>query len=130
MYNINRNEGGHVWEKQNLVTVFKNGKYYDILKCKDCGIVAKTTSLTAIELKGSYSSQKVYHCLGEYKRNAVRIKVTQCGANGKAFENLLPNSEHEVITPPDGYVNNHTGLWVMGIGEPVRLLPHEYVVIE
>lgn len=56
-----------------------------------------------------------------------KIKVTKCTAYGKVFSNLLPDSEHEVVTPPQGYKNDHSGVWVMGVGEPVKLLTVEFV---
>ena len=57
-----------------------------------------------------------------------RIKITKCDAFGKAFENLTPGSEHDVISPPETHKND-TGTWVMGVGEPVKVLPSEFKII-
>jgi hypothetical protein len=125
-YNINLSEGGHTWEKQNLVTIATRKSSYDILKCKHCGIEGKTTSLWTIRLKGSYSSDKVYNCPNN--KTAVHIQITQCHAFGKVFANLTPGSIHEVITPPEEYKNDR-GIWVMGVGEPVKVLSDEFKII-
>ena len=125
-YNINLSEGGHTWEKQNLVTVSTRKGGHDVLKCKHCGIQGKTSSLWTISLKGSYSPDKVYNCPNNKK--ASKIQITQCTAFGKVFENLTPGSIHEVIAPPEEYKND-TGTWVMGVGEPVKVLPHEFKII-
>ena len=125
-YNINLKEGGHTWEKQNLVTVATKKGGHDVLKCKHCGIQGNTSSLWTIKLKGSYSHDKVYNCPGNH--GAKRIKITECGAVGKVFANLTPGSEHDVIAPPEAYKNDK-GTWVMGVGEPVKVLPNEFKII-
>ena len=55
-----------------------------------------------------------------------KIKITQMQAVGKAFANLTPGSEHAVVNPPKGQKNGERGLWVMGVGEPVLVLFHEF----
>lgn len=126
MIHLDINANGHKWEKQNLVTVLNGRKHYDIMKCAKCGIFGKTTSLTTIKVKSTYSKEKIFNCDG---RSDVpkRIKIKYCQACGPQFKNLLPDSEHDVVTPPAGYKNDHTGVWVMGIGEPVKVLSNEYV---
>lgn len=124
MYNIKLTEGGHNWSKQNLMTIVKAKTNYDILKCTNCGIIGKTTSLATIALKGSYSKQKVFNCNNK-DIPKKRIKITRCNAAGDIFENLKPNSEHDVIAHPEGE-NNDNGIWVMGIGEPVKVLDGEF----
>jgi hypothetical protein len=59
-----------------------------------------------------------------------RIRIKYCTALGKVFENLTPGSEHNVINPPSPYKNDKRGVWVMGIGEPVKLLNGEYETIQ
>jgi hypothetical protein len=54
------------------------------------------------------------------------VKVTQCRAVGQIFGNLEPDTVHRVIEPPKGYKNDSRGVWVMGVGEPVKLLANEY----
>jgi transcription elongation factor Elf1 len=125
-YNIKLSEGGHSWEKQNLVTVVSKKGSHDVLKCKHCGIEGKTTSLWTIRLKGSYSSDKVYNCSNN--KTAVKIQITQCHAFGQSFRNLIPGSIHDVIAPPEDYKNDK-GTWVMGVGEPVKVLPNEFKII-
>ncbi len=59
-----------------------------------------------------------------------KVKVTQCTAFGKIFDNLTPDSEHDVVKPIPGYKNDETGVWVQGVGEPVKLITGEFKVIE
>jgi len=125
-YNINLSIGGHAWEKVNLVTRMAKEGGYDVLKCKHCGIQGKTSSLTSIMLKGSYSHDKVYNCPNNHK--ATKIQITICTALGTVFENLTPGSIHDVIAPPPMY-SNDKGTWVMGNGEPVKILPHEFKIL-
>ena len=122
-YNIDLKDGGHTWEKKNLVTMTGKKGSYDVLKCKHCGIEGRTSSLWTIRLKGSYSHDKVYNCPNNQK--ATMIRITQCTAVGRAFANLTPGSEHKVIPPPEGF----NGTWVMGVGEPVKVLPNEFKII-
>lgn len=128
MYIISRDQGGHNWEKQNLVTIMDRKGHYDIYKCSKCGMQAKSDTISTIKLKGSYSIENVYNCKGDNSINELnRIRITNCTAQGKSFENLKPNTEHSIITPPEGYKNDHTGVWVMGVGEPVKILTSEFI---
>jgi transcription elongation factor Elf1 len=129
MYIIRLTDFGHKWEKQNLVTLFKKKRSYDIMKCVNCGIKGETINLAEIGLKASYSENKVYCCPGSAPDIPKRIKITHCDACGIQFANILPQSEYDVVTPPEGYKNDHTGVWVMGIGEPVKILSNEFTII-
>ena len=55
----------------------------------------------------------------------MRIRITHCTAFGKAFENLISESEHLVIKTP----KHEEGTWVQGVGEPVRVFLKEYEII-
>ena len=57
-----------------------------------------------------------------------RIKVIKCNAVGENFLNLTPGSEHETVPAPEKY-GHLSGVWVMGLNEPVRLLKGEYKVL-
>ena len=59
-----------------------------------------------------------------------KIQIRVCGAFGPQFMNLLPNTIHTIIKPPKGFKNNRDGYWVMGVGEPVRVLKGEFNFIE
>lgn len=50
----------HTWGKQNLVTIAKSGQYYDILKCKRCGITAKRYGVDRIIFDSKFKKAKVY----------------------------------------------------------------------
>lgn len=59
----------------------------------------------------------------------AKIKITKCNAVGKIFSNLTPNSIHEITTAPKGYKSDKKGVWVMGIGEKVKVLNSEFELI-
>lgn len=52
--------------------------------------------------------------------------LTNVMGNNPAFENLRFGTKHDIIPTP----KNERGLWVMGNGEPVRLLNSEYKIID
>lgn len=58
----------------------------------------------------------------------MKIKIKHCNAYGRQFENLKDGTIHEVVKPPKGK-KKLTGWWVMGVGEPVRVLEDEAIVI-
>lgn len=113
----------HKFEKQNPVTIIKGKKAYDVLKCS-CGISGKRYGFTdTIWLDGRISKKKANNCPDCIDIKA--IEIIQCTAVGKAFENLKPGTIHTVIDAPEG-ANNNGGVWVMGEGEPVKVLHREY----
>ena len=67
----------------------------------------------------------------EPKKTNKKIMITYCNAFGKQFENLTPNSVHEVIEAPERYKKSKVeGVWVMGVGEPVKVLEEEYITVK
>lgn len=58
----------------------------------------------------------------------MRIKIVSCDAFGPAFNNLKPGSVHKVIDTPSEE-DDSKGVWVMGVGEPVKVLLNEYEVV-
>ncbi len=127
MYRIDQSHGGHKWDKKNLVTISGGGRTYDVLECA-CGIKGKSYSLTTISIPGTYSKERIDRCSLLPKSETGRIRITRCRANGKVFGNLTPGSEHEIIETPVGQPHSF-GVWVMGVGEPVRVLPDEYTTL-
>ena len=126
--------GIHNFEKQNLVIVTKNKQHYDIYKCSKCGIKGKRFSFTdEIVLDGRTSQNKIKNCDGN-KNECKRIRITYCSANGDAFKNITPNSEHVIIDPPEEYsdakyANGVRGYWIQGVGEPVLILFEELEIL-
>jgi transcription elongation factor Elf1 len=112
----------HVFEKQNLVTVVKGRKNYDTYKCTICGITVKSYGLSTPH------STKLCKEI-EKPEPSGSIKIIDCYACGKQFANLIPDSIHTIIDPPSGYVNNDKGVWVMGVGEPVKVLNDEFILL-
>lgn len=118
-------EGGHEWEKKNLVTLGKK-RPHDIYECKKCGLTGKSYQLGTIEIREA-DQHKVKKCRGIKKHDFV--KVIHCTAVGSEFSCLTPGSVHRIVNPPKGE-NNERGEWVMGKTEPVLLLSREYVYHE
>lgn len=120
------NENGHVWEKQNLVTLSSKKGAYDLYKCKNCGLTGKSYHLGIIEVSDSHHA-KAMRC-PKVQRGKV-IKVIRCNAVGEEFKALVPGSSHKVVPAPEGQ-NNNRGEWVMGKTEPVLLLFGEFEYID
>lgn len=130
MYKSNIKTSQHVWEKKNLVTVNRHGKMFDEMVCKNCKMKGRRYGFEYVEVSEKYKFDNVHLCpKAEPIEIPIKVKVTRCNAYGKVFSNLLPGSEHDVLTPPTGYKNDHEGVWVMGVGEPVKLLPGEFTKI-
>jgi len=125
MITISLTHGGHDWQKQNLMTLKDSKGLHDIQKCSKCGIEGKTRTLSTITLKASYSLKKINNCNGIHNV-PQKIQITVCRATGKVFSNLTPDSIHLVVTPPTGYKNDSSGVWVMGVGEPVKVIYNEF----
>jgi len=125
MITVDRSKTNHDLEKQNLVTQFDKLGQYDVYKCSLCGLTGKAYTFTEISFS-SKSSKKIYSCPKAVK--IEKIRITNCQANGKVFDNLTPGSVHVVVPPPEGY-DNSRGVWVMGVGEPVKVLFGEYTEI-
>lgn len=97
--------------------------------CKNCGIKGRRYRLDIVYVSESYSCSKAFECPTPTYKIPKRVKVTFCKAVGSRFLNLTPNSEHDVVEPPKGYKNDETGVWVMGVGDRVKLLSDEFTVI-
>jgi hypothetical protein len=59
-----------------------------------------------------------------------RIRIIQCRAMGYKFSNLTPGSEHDTVRPPKPYVSMTDGVWIQGVGEPVKVLLNEYEICQ
>lgn len=114
-------DGGHSWEKTNLVT--KEGKQlYDTYQCRHCGLKARMVSFGFLQI--SERSRKKFERCPAVKK-ATQIRITACDAVGSQFENLTPGSVHNIIDAPEGF-SDKGGVWVMGVGEPVKVLFREF----
>lgn len=119
-------EGGHEWEKTNLVTKKDKKGLYDHYKCKNCGIEGKSYSIGRIEVPERYMDKQAL-CPGAPKHK--KVKVLHCTAVGEVFANLIPGSIHEIVKPPL-HQSREKGEWVMGVGEPVLLLYREFTYVD
>jgi len=130
MYQSNIKTSQHKWDKKNLVTIGRGGRMFDEMVCINCGMKGKRYGFDTVEVSENYKIDNAHFCPKALPVELPKkVKVTQCTAQGKAFANLIPESVHEVVIPPYNYKNDHTGVWVMGVGEPVKLMPNEYVEV-
>ncbi len=114
----------HKLEKQNLTSKKNECGWYDEYTCIKCGLRGKRYTLKEdLVIDGRFSAEKVGNCSDAEAPQT--IKITHCSAHGKVFENLIPESIHKVVPPPEGQ-NNKNGVWVMGVGEPVKVLFDEF----
>jgi len=67
----------------------------------------------------------------EYKKNGKKIKIENFKGFSPEFVELKEGSIHEVIETPERYVDKElqSGVWVMGVTEPVLVLTSEYTVV-
>jgi hypothetical protein len=126
MTKIDMDSTNHVFIKTNLVTISSPKGMYDSFKCEKCGLRGKSYQIGIITVDGRQRS-KANNC--PESKNLQKIKITICRAVGRQFLNLTPGSVHDVIAPPQGQ-NNDRGIWVMGVGEPVKVLFGEFVDVE
>lgn len=130
MHQSNIKSSQHNWSKKNLVTKMGRKGGYDEMVCSNCGMKGRRYGFETVEVAETYKLENVNLC-PKAKPSTIpkKIKVVKCGAFGKQFENLIPESTHDVIEAPKPYKNDHTGVWVMGVGEPVKLLNGEFVQV-
>lgn len=62
MYQSDIKTSGHIWEKQNLVTINSRGKMYDQMTCKNCGMKGKRYGFTSVEVSENYKFENVHRC--------------------------------------------------------------------
>lgn len=122
----------HNFSKVNLITIIKGGRSYDILKCSKCSMEGKRYGVSEnLTISGKYPNSQIQYCIEDPKQmkdefTGKLVKITECIASGLQFEELTPGSIHRIVTPPNGEVNGDRGVWVMGVGEPVKILFNEY----
>lgn len=128
MYYVDDKSSEHGWEKENLVTITDSSGHYDSVVCKYCGIKGRKYNLNYTTISEVYNQNKAFHCPNVPDQEIPnRIKITFCTAQGAQFANALPNSEHDTIPTPEGEKKDNKGVWIMGVGEPIKILNNEYV---
>ena len=127
MYHVNVKESQHSFDKKNLVTIAGRKGGYDLKVCRHCGIKGKQYALESIQIGENYKKENAFQCPKAPKvEKPKQIKITICRAVGRCFENLTPNSVHDVVPTPKGEKEDNAGVWVMGVGEPVKVLNNEF----
>ncbi len=122
--------GYHEWEKQNLITQKDRKGSCDFYKCRRCGLKGKSRLLGLIEIN-SNSIKKAKKCPNRIIKNNVgrEIEITYCSAVGDAFSNCTSGSKHKLIEPPKDR-EDRSEVWIMGVGEPIRLMDEEFKFID
>ena len=122
----------HSWGKVNLVTQKDKFGFYDEYICENCGIKGRSyDTMLSIMVNDKIPDEVLHGCKKQPDTYlGKKIKITECTASGKVFSNFTPESVHTVVEPPEGYFNGDRGVFVMGIGEPVKLLFWEFNFIK
>jgi hypothetical protein len=59
----------------------------------------------------------------------MKVKIRKVNGFSPEFSNLVEGSIHETLEPPKRF-RKLSGVWVMGVNEPIRLLPGEYTILD
>jgi len=135
IYKIDLNKTSHEFEKEQLIVKSDSSGTYVVYKCKRCGLGArkyKDSDLLIVRSRKKLTDEQLLRCSKEIiSIPAKRIRVLhKPNIANPAFDNLIVGSEHECIPPPPGQPNRLPGVWVNGIGEPVKLLNGEFEWID
>ena len=131
----------HEWEKVNLVTISRGKKSYDLYKCKKCHIKAKRPSFSDIlEIKESVNLNKVKYCTDmkavdkELTGRKIQLLTDFSDFNNKSARGFNIGDICVVCDPPEReknkYPNMKESVWIMGVYEPIRLLSHEFKLLD
>jgi hypothetical protein len=122
----------HDFDKVNTITKKDSRGHYDQLRCKKCGIEVRRYGIGSISLTVVKLSKN--ECIAEIPDQDMyigkAIQITHCTAMGGAFSNLIPGSKHLIIPAQHSHYNSATGVWVMGKGEPVKVLSNEFIFVK
>ena len=115
------------WKKVNNITLNRGGKTYDLYK-HTIGITGKRWGISPnISLtEKDFKKYTLYSSKFSKALKSRTICITRCEACGPQFSNIIPGSKHTVISPPEGFSEDDKGVWVMGVGEPVKILNYEF----
>lgn len=127
-HKVNIDSSGHKFDKINLVTLTDSFGMYDLVRCERCGVKGKRYGFDTVVFSSRYRPSIVEYCAKQIKEKQIRI--THCTATGKVFANLTPSSIHMVIPAPKGEHDDDKGVWVMGVGEPVKVLNREFEFVK
>lgn len=117
------------WSKKNLMTLRRGKKLYDEYEHVS-GVVGKRYYMDSYIELTDREYDKFSAWMKANNHVGATIVITNCRACGKQFENLLKDSIHTVIPAPEGEKEDSIGVWVMGVGEPVKVLNGEFLFVE
>lgn len=115
------------WHKVNTITLKCGNKTYDLYNHPSC-VFGKRWGMSEWITLTEKDFKKYTSFTGKRNKNLKgrTIRITKCEANGHLFDNITPGSKHTVIPPPEGYTDDSFSVWVMGCGEPVKVLNNEF----
>ncbi len=124
---LNLSNTTHNFNKTNLVTVKGGGDNY---ACK-CGLKGYRPpfqdSILVVGKAKLINEPCPFSEAQPVKELPKKVRITNFGGHSSTFANLTNGSEHDIVECPKEYKNKYANdVWVMGIGEPVRLLGNEY----
>lgn len=122
---ISLTDTDHDFHKVNLVSEKGGGDTY---RCS-CGLEGKRNTLSPI-LNVTGKAELFIKCPNAKAKEPVtikRVRISNFKGNSPAFANLINGTEHDVVECPKEYKSKYgSDVWVMGVGEPIRLLNGEY----
>lgn len=131
MHYVNKETSLHDWEKANFLKLEKAGRLFDEMECFKCGIKGRHYEGDIIEVTERFKSENAHGCLkAEKPSKRKRVRIIKCNDLSFQFKELKPNTVHSIINPPRGYCGVMSGVWVMGIDEPVKLEKGEFELLK
>ena len=131
---ISMSFGRHTWEKTNLITIYKDKQVYNTYQCS-CGLKGKRHGLSDRIFIESGNFDFLQQCPNAEMIRTTSpkgvdrfIKIIHCFTSGPQFQNCTDGSVHKIISPPENWSieAKTSGVCIMGISEPIRLLDNEF----
>jgi len=116
----------HNFVKVNLVSIKRGNKLYDIHKCLDCGLEGKRYSFS----ETVFVNRDKLNCPFRKKVKKAKVMIQQNIHLETQFG--LKEGIYDIVEPLETYKDKYPeSVWVFSekIGEPVRLLPDEFIYV-
>jgi hypothetical protein len=109
-----------------------NGNF-NTYRCSNCGIEGKqyTDEKAVIIVSKNYPAKMISNCPIEPKEFVgLKIKITEVWSLGSQWNNIKKDTIHMIVPSPQGKINGDRGVWVKGVGEPVKIFFDEFEFVE
>ena len=130
MKEINVTLGIHDWTRLDGPDKYGVDRY----QCKRCKMIGYRVGFSSIiRVDQPTDDYLINNCTipdqMKYRQHETQLRIFHCAkADQPAYANITPQSVHHIIDPPEGERNWDNGVWVMGVGKPVKLLYREFFV--